>query len=381
MVVIMSTEIEIPNNARGKVGLLVSFRKIRGLEEGRLGLVTRPVGWVSDLLGARTNVFAWQVMLSGNPVLINGYPTRNITVADTCLVPIAGIDGKEAQAIETHQTQQNFDDDLAEIKTILELSDCESPNFDEIVHRVYHSETIAHALEMVPIKQVLQELGFSTSHPPDGDSMHWKNVYQGREFAMHTAPGMFDDWHVWISSTSEMELCLTESTISAQWTRGKIALTILELWEHVFSSKKVPQNLWLGWFYRQHQADIKSLAPGLPEVWINGEQFRRALRWLREAYSTSKECVGPPADIPLKLQIKNNHLQLITNQFEIGVEFIKGWVDEYSLSLREVLSINPSTLRGNWLRIRATENQLMINTTLLSAVWTQDATRKHDALN
>lgn len=78
----------------------------------------------------------------------------------------------------------------------------------------------------------------------------------------------------------------------------KIVAIVLELWEQVFGRKKVPQNLWLGWFYWQHQADIDSLLPGLPEVWINGEQFRRALRWLREAYSTSNECVAPPQMFP-----------------------------------------------------------------------------------
>ena len=357
----MPNGIETPPNARGKVGLLVSFRRIRGLEEGRLGLVTHPVGWVKDLVGARSEVFAWQVMLTGDAVSIGGYPTRNITVADTCLVPILEIDGEALRKIEANQSQRYFDDALEDIKSILEPAECESPCFEKIIHRVHHDMTIAHALEKVSIKDVLLELGFSSSYPPDGDAMEWKNVYGGQEFAIDAAPGMFDDWSVWITSKSQRETTLAESIISAQWSRGKIAETVLELWEHVFGKKKVPQNLWLGWFYRQHQIDINRLVPGLPEVWVNGEQFRRALRWLREAYSTSNEYVGPPADTPLKLLIKNNHLRLTTNQFDIGIELLRGWIDEYSFSLRQALAINPSTLRGASLRLLTTENRLFLN--------------------
>lgn len=76
----------------------------------------------------------------------------------------------------------------------------------------------------------------------------------------------------------------------------------------------------------------------------------------------------PPADVPLKLLIKNNCLRLITDRFEISVEVFRGWIDEYSLSLRQVLSTHPSTMRGSALRLLTTENHLFLNTNQLKAL-------------
>ena len=78
----------IPANAVGRIGMVASLHRVRGEEDGRLVAVRHPMGFVSELVGSLRPVFAWQVLVLGEPVKVNGRHCREIIVPDKCLRPV-----------------------------------------------------------------------------------------------------------------------------------------------------------------------------------------------------------------------------------------------------------------------------------------------------
>lgn len=351
----------IPEGCIGRPGLLVAIRRIKGLEDGRLGVVKHAVGWVKDLLDADRRVFAWQVLLTGEPVSVHGHMTQEIIVADACLLPMSQLEAGQVHGLIESQQQKDTDEALAAVRGMLTPEEITSPEFERVMHRAFDQAMLNRALEVVGAEQVLRETGFWASNPPNGQTYTWKAVFDGQEIRMDAAPGMFGDWRFWANSANARETYGGERLVLNEWPRGRVVQSLLELWEDVFGSKRIPEPLLMGWFYRQHQNDIRALEPALPNVHLDGEDLRRALRWLREAYVPSWDLEGPPKDVRLGLEIRDGLLRLSTDLYDIGVAVCRGWIDPCAVSLRQLLALSSATVRGSRLRMECSSQCCLLN--------------------
>lgn len=340
--------------------MLVALHRVKGLEDGRLGIVKHPVGWVKELLGATRDVFAWQVFLTGEPVNIYGHLNQEIIVADHCLRQVSQLEQPQVQEILDDHQQSEIDTAVAKIHELVTPEEFVSPEFERLMHLAVNAAILNHMKEVVGVEVTFQEIGFWQTNPPDGESYEWRCVHQGQEVHMSAAPGMFRDWWVWANSSNARRVFCGERTMLNDWPRGQIIQTLLEFWEDIYGKNLIPRQFEIGWLYRQHKQDMRAIEPVIPNVYVDGESFRRALRWLREAYQTDEDFVGPPIDIALNIEIKDSVVRFATDDHNIGIRLRGGWLDPLRISLRQLLAIHPNALRGYSVHIRWTGTYALI---------------------
>ncbi len=346
----MSSEESVPDGVIGRVGMLVALRRVKGMEDGRLGVVRNAVGWVKDLLGVERNVFAWQVLLTGEPVEINGHKSQQVIVADACLLPVSQLAPGEVKNLLEQAEKHAIEDALAAVRDALTPDEMASPQFERALHLASGTAMLKHAEEKVGVEAVLVEIGFWRSNPPDGEGYVWRSVLNGQEIRMSAAPGIFGEWRIWVNSANAREIFLDERTVLNDWPRGQVMQCVLEMWEGVLGHARIPRQLEVGWFFREHVQDMRSLDPALPSAYADGDEFRMVLRWFREAYAAASDFEGPPQDVPLDIAMQDGMLRLKTYRYDLGVAVRRGWVDHHVVSLRGILAIPSSRLRGRWVR-------------------------------
>lgn len=365
----MEPGVSVPDGAIGRVGMLVALQRIQDLPEGRLAIVRQPVGWVKELLGANSPVFAWQVFLTGEPILVQGHETQEIIVADKCLRPVTQLEQQDMTTMFQEHEQEVVANAVSDVRALVSQEEMDSPEFDRALHLAFGEAQLRHANEVVGVAQVLLEAGFWSPHGGDSEVLEWKTVFEGTEIQMDAAPGMFGDWRLSARAIKERSWHMPELLALNDWPRGKILRIVLELWENVFGNRQIPGQLELGWIYRMHERDMRAIEPVLPHVVMDGASFRRALRWLREAYQIDNMMVGPPTDMPLSVEIKNGVLRLKTEDHSIGVKIKKGWIDPSIMSMRSLLAISPRILRGYWVDLQSTGKFALVNGFRIDA-WT-----------
>jgi hypothetical protein len=144
------------------------------------------------------------------------------------------------------------------------------------------------------------------------------------------------------------------------WPRGRVLQAVLEIWESVFGTRFVPEALQLGWTYRQHQRDMKLLWPPEPSLTVAGAEWRRALRWLREAAAPDPLFIGPPADSAVTLRIHDGELRVQALGHDLQVSILRGWIDELTVSLLHLLALPPASLRDHGVRLVQADGGLRI---------------------
>jgi hypothetical protein len=262
--------------------------------------------------------------------------------------------------VEKHQ-HDSIEAAVAQVRALVDPDGMSSLEFDRAMHLAFSEAQIRHTKEVVGIAQVLREVGFWKPQGEEGEMWEWQTVLEGVEIRMTACPGMFRDWQLSAYAIKTRSWHMPERLALNEWPRGKILQTLLEIWESVFGNRRIPVQLEQGWVYRQHQRDMQAIQPVLPHVYVDGESFRRALRWLREAYGPDGLLVGPPVDISVAAEVKDGALRLQTEDHSIGIKLLRGWVDAMRLSLRCLLALPPHAMRGPWIRVECTGEYSVVN--------------------
>lgn len=342
----------IPDNAIGRIGMVAALHRVRGEEDGRMVAVRYPVGMVTELIGAASPAFAWQVLVLGEPVELRGKHCREIIVADQCLRPVSQLPQGEVERLVKVQAQIDFDAAIADLATILNAKDIAPDELDAIMVGALNQVQMTRALETVAITQVLQEARFRQCNLPDGDVYEWIGVHNGIKLKLTAGQDWFGQWRIWSEGHSAREIHCGEMLVLTEWPRGKVMQVLAELWTDAFRGAQVPDDFSLGVLYKQHQNDLRRLQPGLPFLEVNGEVLRATRRWLRDAHAVDPAFTGPPVDVPLDLEVKDGLLHLRTPLQVFAVPVRRGWMDECQVSLREFVLLPSWTLRGAWVNIR-----------------------------
>ena len=347
----MDSPIKPPAGCRGRVGLLVSLHRVRGLREGTLGIVREPLGWAREALGATRPVFAWRVFLTGDPVQIDGHEQQEIVVADACIRPISSLAQQDMEACIRRHEQAALDEALEEVRQQVGDEAMASPEFQCALHHAFSEAQIRFASEVIGVGNVLLEAGFRPSSEGSDECFEWLTVFEGKELKMVAGIGPFERWQLAGFAVSAQSWDCPETVMLNDWPRGRVLQAVLEIWESVFGTRFVPEALQLGWTYRQHQRDMKSLWPSEPSLTVAGAEWRRALRWLREAAVQDPQFIGPPADSAVTLRIHDGELRVQALGHDLKVSIQRGWIDELTLSLLHLLAVPPGAMRDHGVRL------------------------------
>jgi len=342
----MSTgAVQVPDGARGRVGLVAMLRRVATEVEGRLVAVRLPVGFVSSLGGVRP-VFAWQVLVLGDPVDLDGKACREVVVADTCLEPVSHIEPDQVEEMVKAGLYRDFDEAMAKVHTLLATRALTPEELDAEVERAAEEATVRYALEVVPVDTALRDLTFRLISK-DSTTLHWSGMHQGVELYVFAGTVMFGRWIITGKCVTARKLMWDEHVLADREPRGRVALHILKLWRSAFGrDAPAPGNLQLALVYERHLADIKQLEIGLPTLKVDGEILRATRRWIAQRHGQDPDEVGPPPDRQVTLAFRDGLLRFEIDGEAYGCPAHGVWLGDCQVSLMAFLAMPHWHLRG-----------------------------------
>ncbi len=342
-----TTNVPIPDNVVGKVGMVAMLRRVRPEDDGKWVAVRRPVGVVTSLVGSKTPVFAWEVLVLGEPVQINQKACREIYVADRCLKPVCEISAAKVESFVKARAKQDFDEALQELKAYLKTTAMTADDFEASVDKAANQFGLERALEKVPTSVVLNEIGFRPHQEPGWlENLRWVGVNDGWEIKITAHQDWFGQWALFGSGRSEREILCHEVILPDENLRGKSVASILGIWRTAYGRQALlPDCLSLGVVFEEHQETMRRLDPGMPHLKMDGFMFRACVQWLRRNLPNSDgrdHLLMSFADGLLRLQFKDSLL---------GCPARGIWTDDCQVSLNDLLRIDPWRLRGGSIRV------------------------------
>ncbi|MCW5668679.1 MAG: hypothetical protein KIT86_03390 [Hydrogenophaga sp.] len=348
----MST-LPIPDNAIGFPGMVAMLQRTSdGAHDGKLVALRNPSGFVGTLLGATKPVFAWQVLVLGNPISIRGKPTREIIVADLCLRPVTQISPAMVELLTKRQAHQDFDAGMDDLKRVLNANAMDAREFNTFFEKAEKQIGIERALEVVPIAQALGELGFRQQNPPHGDVLMWAGIHGGAELEIIAGTNWFAQWQLTARCNTLRQSMWDETILPPEAPRGAIALAVVDFWRAAFGrDAQTPDAFDLGLRYEHHKANMRALDLDLPHVDLDGEMLRATRKWMAKRHGLADGNAGPLPDAPLSLTIDNGLMRMEAGGAVYGCSVRGGWIDPCQVSLREFLALPAWALKGHILRL------------------------------
>ena len=357
----------VPFGANGRIGLVAQLRRVRQQSEGRLVLVQRPVGPMSSLSTHPLPVFAWQVLVLGANVEVDGKPCREIIAADACLAPVCQLDAQQMRVIveqRVHYELQLGLQDLARVLESLEsgggksvLNVWSSP----IAESVDDDAGIATVLQTQPMATSLRKLGFRPMGSDETSGWHWSGHNEGLELYVMAMPDMFERWQLTGRSHSKLKAMWSEKVLEDELPFGAVALKVLTLWREAFGSgAPPPPHLRPALVYEQHQSDMRPLRVALPTLIADGEVLRGIRRWLSRRCATEPDGETPP-DQRLALSFKEDMLCFTAGGQTYGCPACGVWVEDCQVSVREFVCIPGWVWRGRSVRLEQSVGVVLVN--------------------
>lgn len=337
--------VRIPGNAIGRVGMVAMLRRVDPESIGRLVAVRLPVGLVSHL-GTPRPVFAWQVLMLGEPATVCGKACREVVVADACLEPVSDIAPEVIEDMVRLGLYRDLEEAQSRVRALFADKSLSEEALDAAVQQAADKALIEYALEHVPTPRALADLGFTRSDK-GLSTQQWSGVHRGVELHVIAGPDMFGLYSLAGRCIKPGMAMWDERNLPPREARGKVALTILEFWRAAFGrDAPVPGHLDLGLLYEKHQTDMRAVNVGLPTLEVDGEVLRAVRRWLARDFGPGPDDIGPMPDEPLQLSHHDGLLRLAVGGRAYGCPAEGTWVGDCAVSLRTFLAVPPWLLRG-----------------------------------
>ncbi|MBN8490990.1 MAG: hypothetical protein J0M00_06135 [Burkholderiales bacterium] len=337
--------VRIPGNAIGRVGMVARLRRVAPESVGWLVAVRSPVGLVSHL-GSPRPVFAWQVLVLGEPVALRGKACREIVVADACLEPVSDIAPEVIEDMVRLGLYRDLEEARSRARALFADNSLSEDALDAAVQQAAEKAQIEYALEQVPIGRALADLGFTRSDK-GVSTQHWSGAHHGVELHVIAGPDMFGLYQLAGRCIKPGTAMWDERSLPPREARGKVAQTILEFWRAAFGrDAPVPVHLDLALLYEKHQADMRAVNVGLPTLEVDGEVLRAVRRWLARDFGPGPDEIGPAPDEALQLSYHDGLLRMAVGGRAYGCPAGGTWIGDCSVSLRTFLAVPPWLLRG-----------------------------------
>lgn len=354
--------VPVPSQAIGYVGMVAMLCRVGPETDGRLVAIRLPVGHISSLSDHGGPTFAWQVLVLGAPIDLDGKLSRQIVVADRCLKPVSRIEPAEVDRLARVRAQEEFDEALDALAAVIARHPMTEDDLERQIERAAEQFSIQHALEKVPMPVVLKELNFRPSTTDSSNLWHWSGAHQGVELYVTASQDMFDTWTILGRSKTTRQLMWDESRVLSEEPRGKIALRVLQLWRIAFgNAASVPESLSLGLTYEQHLQDLQSVNLALPTLDVDGEILRATRRWIMQRHLPSSELVGPPVDQIMALRYSDGLLRLEVAGAAYACPARGIWLSDQTLSLHDFLAVPFWMLRGRTVALVQCADRLLLS--------------------
>lgn len=345
----------IPEGARGKPGTVAMLRRLKGDADGRLVVVREPAGYPGALVGSARPVFCWTVQLLGPPAERDGQPSRAFHVPDRCLVPLATMSDEALKALLEEHRRHDFEAALADLAGQLGATDLPHEVFARLAMRVAEQQAIQKALQVVPVAEALQEIGFKPAHA-GGEALEWATVRSGIELRLRAGPAVFGDWLIAAYGVGHRTLVCDERHLPAEGARGQIVQTVLAMWRDAGTGPApAPDALHIGEVYQRHQADLRRYRTDLPTLHLDAKVFRATRRWLIERHGH----MDPPAIV--RLDHADGLLRLEAESVAYGCPAQGVWIEPRTISLSDLSGVPSDLLRRRHVVLEQGENELRLN--------------------
>jgi len=345
--------IPIPENSIGRVGMVAVLKRVGESDIGKLVVLREPAGFVTSLVGSDKPVFAWLALSLGEPIICNGKQSRSNYVADRCLIPISDMTEAEIEIISRSQAKVDFDSALADMKSIIDGHNMTPEELDSFVDKAAAHFSISRALEEVAVPVALREIGFYPS-PESDDSLVWTGIHDGMELHFLAGEKWIANWVIVGTGNSKRQAVWDERTLSSQAPRGKIFSTVLDIWRTAFGKSVVPDCLELGAVYERHQAEMKNLNLGLPNLWLDPNVFRTVLKWLRTRHTQESNEL-------LTLSFSDRLLRLDVEGVAYGCSGGGNWIDDCKVNLSDFVNLSPIVCRSRSIRLVRDADHILVN--------------------
>lgn len=347
----------IPDHVVGKVGMVAMLQHLRSEDDGKLVAVRRPIGTVTSLVGSKAPVFAWEVLVLGEPVQINLKPCRVIYVADRCLKPVCEISAAKVESFVKARAQQDFDDALDELKLFLKDTTMTPAEFESFIDKAGNQFGIERALENVPTAVVLEEIGFRPHQEPGWlETLRWVGVNDGWQITLKAFQDWFGRWNVTGAGRSMRKVLCYEINLPDQAQRGETVAKVLDIWRTAYGANApIPDCMYMGVVFNEHKEAMRRLDPGLPHLHVDGFLFRASVKWLRRTVRANAE------NLCLLLSFGDGLLRMRFNNYVLGCPAHGIWTDDCQVSVKDLLTIEPWNLRGRSIRVERSNECVTFN--------------------
>lgn len=353
-------DVRVPESAVGRVGMVAMLQRVRPEAVGRLVALRHPVGMMSTLGDSPRSVFAWQALILGEPIEIEGRPQAEIIIADRCLVPVSLLTSTQVERLLKAQAMSDAAQALADLKQVLNGRELSPQILERAIVRAAEFSAIRLALQVAPVATALREIGFRSLH--EGSSVwQWSGMHQGTELAVTARPGLFDQWQIVGKRVTADKRMWDERLLPAMGQRGATALMVLRLWRAAFGEASPPGCLGLGVLYERHRRDIDRMQLGRPTLLVDGEGLRGIRRRLARDWGQQEGEVGPLPDEPLALSFRDEMLRFEVRDQVFACQTRGMWVDDCVVSMREFIALSPWRLRGESLSVQREADVLRIS--------------------
>jgi hypothetical protein len=353
-------EITIPEKATGRVGMVAVLKRVRECDVGKLVVLREPAGYVTSLIGSVKPVFAWLAQALGEPIDCAGKASRTIYVADACLSPVAEMSESEFQEIISGQYRKDFDQALIEARNILDAHHISDDELDVLLQKAGEQVFLQKALEIVVTPIALHEIGFKSASA-SGRELHWTGIHEGVELRVSASLDLFDRWLITGISHSSRHWQYEEHVLPNEIQRGKVFLTVLNVWRTAYGRSMIPDLLLLGDIYERHLADMRRVNPGPPVLYADPQIFRTTLKWL-----TERHLKKPDSAHELSLAFADGLLWLRINDKTYTCPADGRWIADYAISVVDLANLPPKGRRGQ-IRIEQGLDHLIVNGYPMSA--------------
>ena len=348
------TNIPIPEKTTGRVGMVAALKRVRECDLGKLVVLREPAGFVTSLVGSTRPVFAWLAHALGEPIDCAGKASHAIYVADACLSPVAEMSEAELQEIISGHNQETFDQALIEAQQILGANEITETELDVLLHKVCEQVFLQKALEIVSTPIALQEIGFK-SVVIGGSELQWTGIHEGVELRLSAIPDFFDRWLITGISHSTRRSQYEEHFLANEVQRGKVFLTVLEIWRTAFGRSMLPDQLQLGDIYERHLANMRRMNPGPPVLYVDAQIFRATLKWLAARHLTTPYSVQG-----LSLSFSDGLLWFRIDDATYTCPAWGQWIGDFAISVVDLANLPPTGRRGQ-IRIEQRLDHIIVN--------------------
>lgn len=346
--------VSIPEKATGRVGMVAALKRVRESDLGKLVVLREPAGFVTTLIGSVKPVFAWLAQALGEPIERSGKASRAVYVADACLSPVAEMSESEFQKIISGQYRKDFDQALIEARNILGANQISDDELDLLLQKAGEQVFLQKALEIVATPIALNEIGFK-SVSTGGRELHWTGIHEGVELRVSANPDLIDRWLLTGMSFTSRHAQYEEHVLPNELQRGKVFLTVLQIWQTAYGRSMVPDLLLLGDIYERHLADMRRMNPGPPVLYVDPQIFRATLKWLTERHRKT-----PESSRELSLAFADGLLWLRIDDKTYTCPANGQWIADYAISVVDLANLPPKGRRGR-IRIEQGLDHIIVN--------------------